>query len=69
MIKQMIKKIWDAYNSPVTAEKVSEDNRELKHKARNTAAKVDLILLSLIRGMREDKEHQNNHHNHHGNLS
>jgi hypothetical protein len=69
MIK-MIKKLWNAYNSPVTAERVSEEQRELKHKARNTAAKVDLILLSLIRGMREEKDYQNhnNHHNH-GNSS
>lgn len=65
----MIRKLLNAYNSPVTAERVSEEQRELKHKARNTAAKVDLILLSLIRGMREDKEYQNNHHNHHGNSS
>jgi hypothetical protein len=53
---RMLKRLWHDYKSPVTAEQVSQEHREIKHKIRGTEAKIDYVLHNLFKDMRGDRD-------------
>jgi replicative DNA helicase len=56
MCCRILKRLWEALNSPITAFTVQQEHRELKHKIRNAETKIDGVLNRLVRDMREDAE-------------
>jgi hypothetical protein len=56
MCCKILRRLWEAFNSPITALTMQQEHRELKHRIRNAETKIDSVLNRLIKDMREDAE-------------